>query len=242
MADEDRSYDPSRDATAQEPLTANEKKLVTRLFGDPFAFPMEFKAWLRGWLEEQFPRIGTLATPADSGAAGAFVPPAGAILDYGGDTAPGGYVMCDGAEYDKTSLVYKRLFEAIGFKYGTGSTGDMFRVPDFQGRVAVGRGAHADVDGMGDSDGLPVGTRSVKHGHSVNQTPHDHYIDVFEHEFVYEAMDALKAGTHDFAGVPDSPDGAYAKPASVNITVGPGGTPVDGPAFLVVNKIISLGS
>jgi hypothetical protein len=74
MADEDRSYDPSSDASAQEPLTANEKKLVTRLFGDPFAFPLEFKAWLRGWLEEQFPRIGSLAVSADTGAAGAFAP------------------------------------------------------------------------------------------------------------------------------------------------------------------------
>jgi hypothetical protein len=75
MADDaGRPYDPAKDATAQEPLTSNEQKLVTRLFGDPFAFPMEFKAWLRGWLEEQFPRIGSLAVSAETGAAGAFGP------------------------------------------------------------------------------------------------------------------------------------------------------------------------
>jgi len=232
MADEDRSYDPAKDATAQEPLTANEKRLVTRLFGDPFAFPMEFKAWLRGWLEEEFPRIGTLSTPADSGAAGAFVPPAGAILDYGGDTAPGGYVMCDGAEYDKTSLVYQRLFNAIGFKYGTGSTGNMFRVPDFQGRVAVGRGAHADVDTMGDSDGLAIGARSPRHRSSVGEATMG-----FDNQGITAGADAnVTLGSS--TAVQESSVHRH------NVTVGPqtGNEPVDTPAFLVVNKIISLGS
>lgn len=242
MADDaGRPYDPAKDATAQEPLTANEQRLVTRLFGDPFAFPMEFKAWLRGWLEEQFPRIGTLSTPADTGAAGAFVPPAGAILDYGGDVAPGGYVMCDGAEYDKSSLVYQRLFNAIGFKYGTGSDANHFRVPDFQGRVAVGRGAHPDVDAMGDSDSLPVGNRSTRHGHS--------------YDFTWTPETPM--GSHNFTaqsgGDADVPFGAnmeayvgevayHTHGSNASLTrVGVNGQ-TEGPAFLVVNKIISLGS
>jgi microcystin-dependent protein len=242
MADEGTpsySYDPAKDASAQEPLTANEQKLVTRLFGDPFAFPMEFKAWLHGWLEEQFPRIGSLSVAAPSGAAGAFVPPAGAILDYGGDSAPQGYVMCDGTEYDSTAISYQRLFNAIGFKYGTGSTGSMFKVPDFQGRVAVGKGTNADVDVMGDSDGQAVGARSVKHHHTVIETPHAH------------DMNARGAANgSQWGAVPtfaDGETGAF-QPASASravttgLSVGPAGTPLDGPAFLVVNKIISLGS
>jgi microcystin-dependent protein len=146
--------------------------------------------------------------------------------------------MCDGAEYDKTSLVYQRLFNAIGFKYGTGSTGDMFRVPDFQGRVAVGRGAHADVDAMGDSDGLPVGTRSVKHGHTVTDPGHVHGVEHWSQlaggaETTFEFQ---VSGSETLTGT------ANVKTAGTGVTVGPGGTPVDGPAFLVVNKIISLGS
>ena len=251
MADETgRSYDPAKDASAQEPLTANEQKLVTRLFGDPFAFPMEFKAWLRGWLEEQFPRIGSLSVGAETGAAGAFVPPAGSILDYGGDTAPGGYLMCNGAEYDKTSLVYQRLFNAIGYKYGTGSTGNMFKVPDFQGRIAVGRGTHADVDTMGDSENQPVHIRSVKHGHSISVTlgdsGHSHAPDWGQTDFWggdpsggegffaagpdYKSLNAERT-SHEASGV-------YVSGA----TVGPGGAPLDSPAYLVVNKIISLGA
>src|SRR5215510_7409983 len=115
---EGRSYDPQKDATAQEPLTANELKLVTRLLSDPFSFPMEFKAWLRGWLEEQFPRLAALASESATGTAGSFVPPAGSILDFGGDVAPNGYVLCNGASYDKTQPAYTALFNAIGYKYG----------------------------------------------------------------------------------------------------------------------------
>jgi hypothetical protein len=241
MADEGTpsySYDPAKDASAQEPLTANEQKLVTRLFGDPFAFPMEYKAWLRGWLEEQFPRIGTLSVAAASGAAGAFVPPAGAILDYGGDSAPQGYVMCDGAEYDSTALAYQRLFNAIGFKYGTGSTGSMFKVPDFQGRVAVGKGTQADVDTMGDSDGLAVGFRSIKHAHTVNDPGHGHDLNGALHPPPDgSGWSNWSGGADEYVNINGRGTGA----ATTGITVGPG-SPVDAPAFLVVNKIISLGS
>jgi hypothetical protein len=133
----DQTYDPQKDASAQEPLTDNEKKLVTRLFGDPFAFPMEFKAWLRGWLEEQFPRIGTLASPAPV----ALTLPAGAILDYGGDTAPEGYLICDGAQYDNTQPDFNRLFAVIGFRYGSGSTDNHFRVPDLPDNKIISLGS-----------------------------------------------------------------------------------------------------
>lgn len=243
MADETRPYDPQKDATAQEPLTPNEAKLVTRLFGDPFAFPMEFKAWLRGWLEEQFPRIASLAISAETGAAGSFVPPAGAILDFGGSTAPGGYVLCDGAEYDKTSLVYQRLFNAIGYAYGTGSTGNMFRVPDFQGRVAVMKGQVAEVDSMGESEGLPVSSRSVWHNHSASASAvgdHTHGVMVTADTKGGNELEVafLNPFARDATWVTD-PAGAHTH----TVNVGPGGgRPNEGPAYLVINKIISLGA
>jgi len=261
-SDEGRSYDPSKDATAQEPLTQNEVKLVTRLFGDPFAFPMEFKAWLRGWLEEQYPRLGGLGTPAETGAAGAFVPPAGSILDYAGATPPGGYVLCDGAEYDKTSLVYQRLFSVIGYAYGTGSTGNMFRVPDFRERVAVMKGALVEIDTLGDSDGLAYGSRGVKHRHTLNWTDpgHGHGVSDGGHShgggiigpthdpfngnlLVQNGSQPLQAV--EILGMPGSGSniGVNAAATGISASVGPvGAPPVDSPSFLVVNKIISLGA
>jgi microcystin-dependent protein len=220
MSSDERSYDPSKDAQAQEPLTANEVRLVTRLFSDPFSFPLEFKAWLRGWLEEQFPRIGTLAVSAETGAAGAFVPPAGAILDYGGDVAPGGYVLCDGAEYDRTAIVYQRLFAAIGVKYGS-SGGNMFNVPDYRGRVAVMKGTNADVDVMGDSDGQPLGNRTPRHRHNV---------------YVQANPQNLAGGGIGYRMFPTDDPQPYAQTTPANAPM------VDMPAYLVANKIISLGA
>jgi microcystin-dependent protein len=268
MAEGERSYDPAKDATAQEPLTSNEVRLVTRLFGDPFAFPLEFKAWLRGWLEEQYPRIGTLGTPADTGAAGAFVPPAGAILDYAGATAPGGYVLCDGAEYDRTSLVYSRLFTAIGTTYGT-SGGNMFNVPDLRGRIVVGKGTHADVDALNDNDGQAVADRTPKHDHNGatgNDSPGTNSAGSHSHGGA-----TGNAGTHDHVSGNASSSTSVSGPGAYGVAInshnhvidpagdhahsigGDGGhshtvnahghsIPTDGPSFIVVNKIISLGA
>jgi microcystin-dependent protein len=214
-SDEGRSYDPQKDAQAQEPLSANEVKLVTRLFGDPFAFPLEFKAWLRGWLEEQYPRLGALGSPGASGASGNFVPPAGSILDFGGDAAPQGYVLCDGAEYDKTQANYGRLFDAIGTRYGS-SGGNMFNVPDFQGRVAVMKGTRAEIDSLADSDGLALVSRSPNHHHLTGR----------------EVVSLTPGGTgYNIIGAAVTID----RPTT-------GGPPTDAPAYLVVNKIISLGA
>jgi microcystin-dependent protein len=220
-SDEGRSYDPQKDATAQEPLTANELKMVTRLFGDPFAFPMEFKAWLRGWLEEQFPRIGTLAVSAETGAAGAFVPPPGAMLDYGGDVAPGGYVLCNGAEYLSTAITYQRLFGVIGFKFGVGpSSAAHFKVPNREEAMSIMRGASAGMNTIGQTGGEKTHTLSAaeidhRHGSGGVQV------------VIADSDGSFKAENQGIAAT----GGNMLNSAHNNM-----------PPFLVVNVIISLGS
>lgn len=71
---------------------------------------------------------------------------AGVISMYGGDVAPSGSLLCNGAEYSTAS--YPALFSAIGYKYG--GSGALFRVPNMQGRVPVGAGAGY---GMGSTGG-----------------------------------------------------------------------------------------
>ena len=69
--------------------------------------------------------------------------PVGAILDYGGSTAPLGFVFADGAAYDSVS---DPSFAALFVKYGTkfGGTGAAnFKVIDYRGRVGIG------LDNMG---------------------------------------------------------------------------------------------
>lgn len=61
--------------------------------------------------------------------------PSGAILAYGGASAPSGYLLCDGASVLRAT--YPALFTAIGVAYGT-VDGTHFNVPDLRGQFLRG--------------------------------------------------------------------------------------------------------
>lgn len=63
--------------------------------------------------------------------------PSGAMLDFGGTSAPGGWLLCDGTSYLRAT--YPALFAAIGTAWGS-VDGSHFNVPDFRRRTAVGSG------------------------------------------------------------------------------------------------------
>lgn len=54
--------------------------------------------------------------------------PIGAIVPYGGDTAPTGYLLCDGNAVSRTT--YSDLYAVIGTKYGPGDGSTTFNLPD----------------------------------------------------------------------------------------------------------------
>ncbi len=55
-----------------------------------------------------------------------LVPP-GSIILFGGSTAPGGWLLCNGQEIDRET--YSNLFEYIGTTYGSGDGLTTFKVP-----------------------------------------------------------------------------------------------------------------
>ena len=63
--------------------------------------------------------------------------PTGIILDYGGTTAPDGWLLCYGQAISRTT--YAALFAIIGTTYGTGDGSTTFNVPDLRGRVSAGQ-------------------------------------------------------------------------------------------------------
>jgi microcystin-dependent protein len=74
--------------------------------------------------------------------------PTGSIMPFAGDTAPAGYLLCDGSEQSQGQ--YPELFTILGTKYGSGAynvlsnpTGlegyQTFRIPDLRGRFALGK-------------------------------------------------------------------------------------------------------
>jgi len=63
-----------------------------------------------------------------------LVPP-GMITPFAGTSAPGGYLLCNGGSYSRST--YSALFEVIGVLYGSAS-GTHFNVPDLRGRFPIG--------------------------------------------------------------------------------------------------------
>jgi microcystin-dependent protein len=69
--------------------------------------------------------------------------PAGAMIVYGGSSAPTGYLLCYGQAVSRAT--YADLFTAIGTAWGAGDGSTTFNVPDLRGRVVAG------LDNMGGS-------------------------------------------------------------------------------------------
>lgn len=66
-----------------------------------------------------------------------FTPP-GMISQFGGTTAPSGWLECDGSAVSRTT--YADLFSAIGTTYGAGNGTTTFNLPAQARRALVGRG------------------------------------------------------------------------------------------------------
>lgn len=135
---------------------------------------------LWNWVQQRLQLAGNIRNTVEVALVGRIVP-TGQVSMYAGASAPTGYLLCDGGSYLRSE--YQDLFDAIGTTFGAADA-THFNVPDLRGRVPVGLGTHADVNALGDSDGLAVASR--KPGHV-----HDH-----EHEHTF-AGDTGAAGAGD---------------------------------------------
>lgn len=61
--------------------------------------------------------------------------PLGAIAAFGGDTAPTGWLICDGSAVSR--ITYADLFAVIGTKYGSGDESTTFNLPDGETGAAL---------------------------------------------------------------------------------------------------------
>jgi microcystin-dependent protein len=88
------------------------------------------------------PQAAILAALAEYEASLAGVP-IGAMMAYGGATAPSGWLLCYGQAISRTT--YSLLFSVIGIAYGAGDESSTFNLPDKRGRASIG------ADNMGGS-------------------------------------------------------------------------------------------
>jgi microcystin-dependent protein len=86
--------------------------------------------------------------------------PPGTVMPYAASTPPSGWLTCDGSNVSKTT--YADLFAVIGTLYGPGDENN-FTLPDLRGRMVVGKGTHLDVDTLGKTEGVAIGSRRPKH-------------------------------------------------------------------------------
>lgn len=78
--------------------------------------------------------------------------PVGSMLDWSTNTAPNGWLVCDGVAVSRST--YNNLFGVIGTTFGSGDGSTTFNLPDFKGRVSVGRDpSDVDFDGLGETGG-----------------------------------------------------------------------------------------
>jgi microcystin-dependent protein len=113
--------------------------------------------------------------------------PTGMVTEYAGNSAPTGWLLCNGAEYQINS--YPALFAIIGTNYGGNGT-STFRVPDRRGRVGVGAGQGAGLTNrtLGQSGGQETVTLNVSqipsHNHGINDPGHSHGVNDAGHNHV----------------------------------------------------------
>lgn len=158
-------------------------------------------------------------------AANAGLIPTGAVVDFAGSSAPTGYLICDGSAVSRTT--YADLFALIDEDYGAGDGSTTFNLPDLRGRVSVGLGTNTAVDTLGENDGVAVANRrGTKHRH----TPHSHNSD--------NGQSTGGGGSDPVYNADGTNNSQQVATTSVDGGSGTATDPLDGGAFLVLNKII----
>lgn len=91
----------------------------------------------------------------------------GLITQWPGQTAPEGYLLCQGQAVSRTT--YASLFAAIGTAFGQGNGSSTFNVPDMTGRVALGAsGTHALASTGGEETHLLTLSEAPSHRHDLD--------------------------------------------------------------------------
>lgn len=95
--------------------------------------------------------------------------PAGFVIAFAANSAPSGYLLCNGAAISRTT--YGTLFAAIGTTYGAGDGSTTFNLPNLTDRFIQGSGTAGTVN----SAGLP----NITGGNVVLGSPENYGIGAF---------------------------------------------------------------
>ena len=209
-------------------LTEQEQRLVNKLLSDPTYFPLEFRTWLKNYIEGAGIMVSTSQVRGSGGSATRTGLPAGLIIICGGtDAVPTDAKVCDGAAYDR--VVEGPLFAKIGTTWGAPNA-QLFNVPDLRDRSLFGAGA---AIGVGASDGHPFGSRSGwQHRHTVTDPGHEHGVGWGSQ---------TTPGPYNHSQTENYQGDRPTTKVGTGITVGPAGANLDGPNWAGVILAITNG-
>lgn len=112
----------------------------------------------------------------------------GEIIEYAGESIPGGYLVCDGSAVSRTE--YSELFDVIGTLYGSGDGSTTFNLPDLRGKVVTGLNTtNSNFNVLGKMGGEEA------HTLTVSEIPsHNHTITTFRQYQDGASTDSTKIG------------------------------------------------
>lgn len=138
------------------------------------------------------------------------VNPPGVILPYGGDTAPDGWLLCNGQEVSRED--FQELFSAIRFKFGPESQVNpgFFKVPDMRGRLPLGAdnigGSSANVVTAGSADVIGALDGSEDKIVDITNLPeHQHSLKDADNNQFYAVQDRIDPTEDDAVTLVDAP-------------------------------------
>lgn len=149
-------------------------------------------------------RVNFQVRPITVPAATTFVMPPGSVIEYAGNVAPSGWLLCDGSEVSRTT--YADLFAAIGTSFGTPSSGSVFKLPDHRNRTGRGVGTGTALGATGGADNVTLASNQMPlHSHTISDPGHSHSVNDFGHthgvndpghtHFVANSYDEKSGGT-----------------------------------------------
>ena len=176
------------------------------------------------------------------------ITPAGAILMFGGSTAPTGWLLANGQAVSRST--YATLFGVISTTYGVGDGSTTFNVPDLRQKFPLGKADSGTGVTLGSTGGTidhthtgpshthtgPSHTHSIStdgaHTHTVGSGLRD--IQSGSGQSVIDSVDAAtgSSGSHSHTGATGA-SGTAATGAA-----GTGATGTANPPYVVVNYII----
>lgn len=93
----------------------------------------------------------------------------GEIVEYGGATAPSGWLLCNGAAVNRS--VYSGLFDVIGTTYGAGDGSTTFNLPNRTDRVGIGAGGGKPRGSTGGAESVTLTTAHLpSHSHTMTHS------------------------------------------------------------------------